>query len=198
MTSSDQQVYLQKALSAAAEIVRGSSPQDPRTWPALYGPCREHFAILIQHVDDSNANAQVANLMNYLGLYLAKLPDYAQAENLYQRAIKIYENTSGPDHTDVAMCLNNLAALMVENARYKEAEALYWKAFTIRQNAFGPHHTNVGLSLNNLATLMDSTNRQSQAEPLYRRALEIYKSGDEKDSPMVPLILQCSSARRTG
>ena len=36
--------------------------------------------------------------------------DYAKAEPLYQRALKIDEKALGPDHPDTATALNNLAA----------------------------------------------------------------------------------------
>ena len=37
--------------------------------------------------------------------------DYAKAEPLYQRALKIREKALGPDHPDTATALNNLAGL---------------------------------------------------------------------------------------
>lgn len=188
MADSDRKAFLQKSIAAASALIQNSSPQDPRTWPDLYRPCREHFARLIEHAGASVATTQVAELMNYLGLYLAKLANFSQAESLYRRAIKIYEDSLGPDHTEVAVCLNNLAILLAEVQQFTEAEQLQQKAFEIRQKIFGPNHPNVGLSLNNVAAMWDQKNRLDVAEPLYRRAIEIYTASDGSNDRMIALV----------
>lgn len=188
MSNLDRKMSLQRALSAAVTLVEGSPPQDPSTWPTLYSPCREHFTRLIEQSGELEASTDVASLMNHLGLYLAKLASFSQAELLYRRALKIYEGLLGPNHADVAVCMNNLAALLVDIHRYADAEQLYQKALKIREEIYGPNHPNVGLSLNNLATLWDSTGRQSLAEPFYRRALEIYKSNVGSYNHRIALI----------
>jgi Tetratricopeptide repeat len=43
---------------------------------------------------------------------------YAEAEPLFQRAIKIWERAHGPNHPDVANSLNNLAMLYRVEGRY--------------------------------------------------------------------------------
>ena len=40
--------------------------------------------------------------------------DFAKAQPLYERALRIYEKTRGPDHADVAHCLTDLAVLHLE------------------------------------------------------------------------------------
>jgi tetratricopeptide (TPR) repeat protein len=188
MSYSDQKASLQKSIAAASSLIQNSSPQDPRTWPGLYRPCREHFARLIEHAGATEATTQVAGLMNHLGLYLAKIANFSQAESLYRRAIKIYEDSLGPDHIEVADCLNNLAILLADIQQYGDAEPLQQRAFEIRQKIFGPNHPNVGLSLNNVAALWDQKNRSDVAEPLYRRAIEIYKSSGVKNDRTIATI----------
>ena len=47
--------------------------------------------------------------------------DYAKAEPLFQRALKIHEKALGPEHPDTATSLNNLALLHYEMGEPKEA-----------------------------------------------------------------------------
>ena len=47
--------------------------------------------------------------------------DYAKAEPLYQRALKIDEKALGPDHPDTATDLNNLAELYLFNGRLRQS-----------------------------------------------------------------------------
>ena len=57
--------------------------------------------------------------------------DYAKAEPLYQRALKIREKALGPEHPETAASLNNLAQLYREMGDYAKAEPLYQRALKI-------------------------------------------------------------------
>ena len=59
---------------------------------------------------------------------------YAEAEQLYQRALAIQEETLGREHPDVARSLNNLADLYRGHGRYAEAESLYRRSLDILEN----------------------------------------------------------------
>ena len=54
--------------------------------------------------------------------------DYAKAEPLYQRALKIDEKALGPDHPDTATALNNLALLKIDLGEAKDAIPLATRA----------------------------------------------------------------------
>ena len=54
--------------------------------------------------------------------------DYAKAEPLYQRALKINEKALGPDHPDTATALNNLALLKIDLGEAKDAIPLATRA----------------------------------------------------------------------
>jgi CHAT domain-containing protein len=77
--------------------------------------------------------------------------DYAKAEPLYQRALKIKEKALGPEHPKTATGLNNLARLYETMGDYTKAELLYQRAFKISEKAVGPEHRNTATSLKNLA-----------------------------------------------
>jgi tetratricopeptide (TPR) repeat protein len=101
---------------------------------------------------------------------------YAEAEPLFQRALRIREKALGPDHTDVATVLNNLALLYDHQSKYASAEPLYERALHIDEKVLGTEHPGVARDLNNLATLYFHQGKYAEAEPLYQRAFSI----DEK------------------
>ena len=69
--------------------------------------------------------------------------DYAKAEPLYQRALKIREKALGPDHPDTAQALNNLAATVLVNGRLRQSRtALSARAQDLRESPWprSPRH----------------------------------------------------------
>ena len=63
--------------------------------------------------------------------------DYAKAEPLYQRALKIDEKALGPDHP-ILPALNNLAELYRSMGDYAKAEPLYQRALKISRESARP------------------------------------------------------------
>ena len=70
----------------------------------------------------------VANSLNNLAILYMDMGQYAKAEPLYQRSLKISEAKLGPDHPDVADSLNNLANLYMDMGQYAKAEPLYQRS----------------------------------------------------------------------
>ena len=50
---------------------------------------------------------------------------YAEVEDIYRRALKIYESKLGDDDPNVAKTKNNLASCYMKQGKLKEAETLY-------------------------------------------------------------------------
>ena len=109
--------------------------------------------------------------------------DYAKAEPLYQRALKIDEKALGPDHPHTAPALNNLAVLYKAMGDYAKAEPLYQRALKINEKALGPDHPQTATALNNLAALYKAMGDYAKAEPLYQRALKIDEKALGPDHP---------------
>ena len=78
---------------------------------------------------------------------------YAEAATIAKEALKVAEDTFGPDNPNVATALNNLAGLYQVQERYAEAEPLYQRAVGIREEALGREDPGVATLLNNLAEL---------------------------------------------
>ena len=79
---------------------------------------------------------------------------YSEAVQVAEQALKVAENTFGPEHPDVATSLNNLALFYHSQGKYTEAEPFYKRSLTIREKALGPYHPDVAQSLNNLASTL--------------------------------------------
>ena len=81
-----------------------------------------------------------ARLLNQTASYLQERARYAEAEPLYQRALRINEQALGAEHPQVALNLNNLALLYKTQGKYAEAEPLYQRALAIFEEALGSEH----------------------------------------------------------
>ena len=77
-------------------------------------------------------NVNVATSLNSLALLYKAQGEYALAEPLYKRSLKIYEKALGPDHPSVATSLENLASLYRLTNRHKEAKDLELRATEIQ------------------------------------------------------------------
>jgi len=78
---------------------------------------------------------------------------YAEAAKVAKDALKVAEETFGPDHPAVGTLLNNLAMLYRAQGKYAQAESLHKRALAIQEKALGPEHPDVATTLNNLAGL---------------------------------------------
>ncbi|HEY7417444.1 MAG TPA: tetratricopeptide repeat protein, partial [Ktedonobacteraceae bacterium] len=65
---------------------------------------------------------EAGRLLHETASYLQDRARYAEAEPLYQRALRIREQQLGPEHPDVAQSLNGLANLYWQQGKYEEAE----------------------------------------------------------------------------
>ncbi len=121
---------------------------------------------------------------------LYKQKRYPDALSVAEEALKVAEDTFGPDHPKVAISLNNIAELYVIKGTYAEIEPLYKRALEINEKALGEDHPDVAISLNNLAELYYNQGRYKEAEPLYRQALKILKQTLGSDHPEVAITLE--------
>lgn len=112
------------------------------------------------------------SLCNLAGCYYNQAK-YAQAEPLFQAALKSYEKKLGPDNPTVAAILNNLGSIHERLGHLVQAESLYKRALEIDEKAFGRDHRNVAVVLKNLAGVYRSTHRNDDAAKLEQRAAAI-------------------------
>ncbi len=122
-----------------------------------------------------------AKLLCMAGLFLYQRGRYEESEPLLERSLRIYEETLGNEHPDVAAVLNNLAELYRNQGKLSQAQPLFERALRIYEKAFGDEHPYVAAALNSLANLYHGQGKLSDAEPLYERSLRIREEvhGDE-------------------
>ena len=116
---------------------------------------------------------EAGRLLYQTAAYLHDRIRHTEAEPLYQRALRIWEQAYGPEHPLVASPLYYLADLYRDQGKYAEAEPLFQRALHIREQAYGLEHLLVAQPLNNLAILYREQGRYAEAEPLFQRTLRI-------------------------
>ena len=115
-----------------------------------------------------------ANSLNDVAIQHFRLGKYAEAEQLYRRALALREGKLGPDAPSVATAANNLGEVCRLQGRYGEAEVLLKRAVAIREKAYGEAILTAA-SWNNLAILYRATGRFREAQDLLLRALKVWE-----------------------
>ncbi|HZU03769.1 MAG TPA: tetratricopeptide repeat protein, partial [Ktedonobacteraceae bacterium] len=113
---------------------------EPANWPTckrLLSHAQACAALIEEH---DLRSQEAANLLHRMANYLSEHAWYNEAEPLFQRALRIWEQLLGPEHPNVAYPLNDLATLYVEQGKYRQAEPLYQRALRIREQRLGPEH----------------------------------------------------------
>jgi nephrocystin-3 len=134
-------------------------------------------------------NNYISYAANELGNLLNEAALFDEAEQLYRLALKIDDDSYGPDHRHVAIDLNSLACLLHKTNQLAEAESMYRRALEIDEKSFGKDHPRVATVLTNLAHLLRDNNRLAEAEPLMRRSLAIAEQRFGSDHPNVATTL---------
>jgi tetratricopeptide (TPR) repeat protein len=131
---------------AALEDVENAGPEDPR----------------------------LATTLNTLAVLYHAQRKYTQAESLYQRVLRLLEQTIGPEHPTLATTLNNLAVVYEAQGEYGRAELLYQRALTLLERTLGPEHLNLAAALENYADLLRKMQRVAEADTAEGRAKAIW------------------------
>lgn len=98
---------------------------------------------------------------------------YREAILVAKEALKVAEQTFGPDNLGVAQSLNRLAMLYNAQGLYGDAEPLLKRSLKIYEKSLGPDHPHVAAVLDNLAELYIKMGRNDEAVPLLNRARKI-------------------------
>src|SRR5262249_47266327 len=92
---------------------------------------------------------------------------------LYERALKIYERTRGPDHRNVAIVLTNLSRVYRHTGDVAGARRMLERSLAIEERALGPEHPEAAWTLTSLAYLSLDKGDAGTAEALSEGALGI-------------------------
>jgi len=117
--------------------------------------------------------SKIATHLNNLAELYRIQGEYAKAETLYKKSLKIRKSLLVQDHPDIALTLHNLAALYYLQGKNTDAEPLFHESLKMWRTTLKPDHPLIARCLNNLALLYQSIGQYSDAEPLYISAIEI-------------------------
>ncbi|MEN3330879.1 MAG: hypothetical protein V7641_244 [Blastocatellia bacterium] len=119
-----------------------------------------------------------------LGHYQEAQKYYQQANDAYQKARPLLENTLGPDHPEVATSINDLAVIDAAQGKYAEAEPLLKQSLAILEKVVDqPDDRYLVDPIMNLAECYNAQGKYDEAEALYNRASEIRKKRSPDNPP---------------
>lgn len=123
-------------------------------------------------MNDTMEEAEFISSMAFLLQYICY---YEEAENLFEKSIKIREKLLGKEHLKIAIEYDNLADMYYYQGDYIKAGKLYKKVLKIRQVSLGENHPDTAKSYYNLACNNMLQKRYKKAERLFRYSLKIDK-----------------------
>ncbi|ORY02205.1 hypothetical protein BCR34DRAFT_493307 [Clohesyomyces aquaticus] len=122
-------------------------------------------------LDNDEKEKAVLTAIHLLGLLYADQGKLGEAEQMYERALRGYEEALGPTHTSTLDTVNNLGNLYADQGKLGEAEQMYERALRGKEEALGPTHTSTLDTVNNLGNLYKNQGKLGEAEQMYERAL---------------------------
>jgi tetratricopeptide (TPR) repeat protein len=121
-----------------------------------------------------------------VGLLCLLTENYHDAVTHLEYAVRIYTNTMGLKHQEVAstLMLKGLAQLALE--RFDDSMASMYRVRYSREHILGRQHPELGLILNNMACVQYELKDYKQAEALFQEALDLQREIFSSD----PLFLK--------
>jgi tetratricopeptide (TPR) repeat protein len=141
-------------------------------YPAPLLRLQEHLRTVTARASE-RGDVMAADLNAALGAHLHMIGAFQEAEPPYQRALRIREQSLGPEHPSVAFPLNGLAELYREQGKYAEAEPLYQRALRIWEQSPGPEHPRTQSVRANYATLLREMERNTKRSG-WKRVLGLF------------------------
>ncbi|CAM9259167.1 unnamed protein product [Hapterophycus canaliculatus] len=124
----------------------------------------------------------VAKVLHVLGMCVYKGGRKAEAEDIYRRALAIFEDKLGPADLEVAHTSYELGRCFYAAGRTEEAEMHLRRALAIEKEKLGEHHLDVASTLYHLGVCLYIAGRREEAKESLRPALAIWEEHPEGDS----------------
>jgi tetratricopeptide (TPR) repeat protein len=114
----------------------------------------------------------IGGMRNDLGLLFAAQDRWAQAEESFKRAQRMFQTGYGKESSGVALSLGNLGHAYLKQKKFSEAEDALGQALAIREKTFSPNHPILADTLEMLAGAQKQRSPEL-AETTLRRAQQI-------------------------
>ena len=172
MTAEERACWLQRIITALHEVFPAN---EYTTWEQSER-LLSHALWCLAHAGSQEETLELSGLASKAAEYLRARGRDAEAEPLFQRAIRILEQAEGAEH-QLALSLTGLGFLYLGQGKHAEAEPLFRRAIHLweqvnaleyYQNAASPDY-----SLQGLAILFREQGKYAEAEPLFQRVLRI-------------------------
>ena len=105
-----------------------------------------------------------------LARFMIDLDKMAEAEAMYERALRGKEKFLGREDRDTLDTVNNLGNLSLRQGNLQRAEAMYNRALKGKEKASGPEDLSTMDTVNNLGVLYKIQSQFSKALEMYQQA----------------------------
>jgi tetratricopeptide (TPR) repeat protein len=162
-------------IAALSEVYPRDVFRNPGSWPRARRLDALALALVGSDEDyPQGAELSAASLLSKMDSYRdGVLAAYAEARNLSERALAIYEKVLGPDHVSTAASLNNLGFLLQKQGELVLARRHFERALMACEKSLGPNHPNTASCLSNLGGVLQEEGDLTSARSYYERGLAI-------------------------
>jgi CHAT domain-containing protein/Tfp pilus assembly protein PilF len=130
-----------------------------------------------------------ASAITELGEFRRRKGDEEKAEQLFKRALSIYEKSSADHPLGIAYTLHRLGVLYMEKSDFEESERYYDRAREVYERLLGKDNFSYAAVTNDEAILYQESGRYAKTKELYDRVLAIMEKRRGKDHPDVASVL---------
>ncbi|MGH9509033.1 MAG: WD40 repeat domain-containing protein, partial [Terriglobales bacterium] len=113
---------------------------------------------------------------------------FSEALPVAERALKVAEQTFGPEDTKVATSLNSLASIYDSLKKFDAALPLAKRAVALQEKLLGPEHADVGNALNTLGMIYSGQEKFVEAEETFEHAIAITEKAKGPKDEQLGLI----------
>jgi tetratricopeptide (TPR) repeat protein len=154
-----------------------------------YAAADRNFAVALRETTRAFGprDADVASILNNLGVLRKAQGRYAEAARYYRRALPILRATR--DRAALATLYHNLGGIEHARGRYAAGEPPARKSVALREALLGRDHVAVAADVAALAAIVEGRGRYAEAARLYERALAVFRRKLGEESTEVALNL---------
>jgi tetratricopeptide (TPR) repeat protein len=116
--------------------------------------------------------------LGYLYISQGKLQE---AEDMFRKALRGYDENHGPDYTWTLHTFSNLGSLYLDQGKLQEAEDMFQRALRGYDKSLGPDHMVTLNAINNLGKLYLNQGKLQEAEDMFQQALQGVERAYEPD-----------------
>jgi len=140
------------AAKKPAAAARKPAPPPKATTPTRPAPAASHGApnarelkaeIAAREKEVGKTHPDVAVALTDLAALHSEEERFAEAQPLYERALRIQEKALGKDHQDTVQTLTDLAICHLDQGHNGVGRPLLERALVLQQKALGPNHADV-------------------------------------------------------